>query len=425
MTVCDLTGKELVNTYEVAQERIRQAVAQLGLEDDVYEWLKSPDRIIESSIPVEMDDGKIKVFTGYRSQHMNLMGPYKGGIRFHPDVDADEVKALSIWMTFKCVVAGVPFGGGKGAIACNPREMSQKELERLSREYMRIMAPFLGPQKDIPAPDVNTNAQVMAWMADEYGKIQQFNDFGVITGKPLNMGGCVGRNTATARGVVYAIREAAKVKELPLENARVAVQGFGNVGYYTALFLEKMGCCIVGVTDSVGGAYSQAGLDVQALMEFKKKTGSVQGFPGSEEIDSAALFALDCDIIAPCALENQITKDMACNIRAKIIAEGANGPTTPEADKILNESGVLVVPDILANSGGVIVSYFEWVQNNYSYYWTEEEIEARLELKMVTAFNQIYGYQCECEDSPTMREAAFMYALIRLAEAMKTRGWIG
>ncbi|MCW3490506.1 Glu/Leu/Phe/Val family dehydrogenase [Dethiobacter alkaliphilus] len=424
MKVCEVTGKEKVNTYEVAQRRIREAVARLGLAEDVYEWLKSPDRIVEASIPVEMDDGKIKVFTSYRSQHMDLLGPYKGGIRFHPDVDAYEVKALSIWMTLKCAVARVPFGGGKGAVSCNPRLMSPKELERLSRQYIRSMASFLGPKRDIPAPDVGTNAQVMAWMADEYGKIQQHNDFGVITGKPLDMGGCVGRNTATARGVVYAIREAAKVKDLSMKRATAAVQGFGNVGYYTALFLEDMGTTVIAVTDSGGGAYNQAGLDVEALMAFKKETGSVKGFPESEDIESDALFALDCDIIAPCAMENQITKDVACNVQAKIIAEGANGPTTPEADKVLTENGVLVVPDILANCGGVIVSYFEWVQNNYNYYWTEEEIEARLQMKMVEAFNHIYNYQCECEDSPSMREAAFMYAILRLADVMKTRGWI-
>lgn len=415
--------KDKINTYHVAQRRIKQAVEQLGYNGDVYERLKQPDLIVQTAIPVEMDNGRIQVFTGYRSQHNNVLGPYKGGIRFHPEVDADEVRALSIWMTFKCAVARVPFGGGKGAVACNPRTLSMNEMERLSRQYMKAMARFLGPQRDIPAPDVNTNAQVMAWMADEYCKIQQINDFGVITGKPLDMGGCVGRETATARGVVYTIREAAKVKGMPLENARVVVQGFGNVGYFTALFLRDMGCKIIAVNDSSGGAWNDAGLDVDALRAFKKETGSVSGFPGSDSITTEELFALDCEILAPSALENQITAEVATTIKAKIVGEGANGPTTMEADEILNDNDVLVIPDILANCGGVIVSYFEWVQNNYRYYWTEKQIEERLEFKMVEAFDHIYNYKCECETNPTMREAAFMYSLKRLADAMKIRGW--
>lgn len=366
------------------------------------------------------------IFTGYRSQHNNTLGPYKGGIRFHPEVDADEVKALSIWMTFKCAVARVPFGGGKGAVACNPRQMSKKEMERLSRQYMRAMAPILGPEKDIPAPDVNTNAQVMAWMADEYSKIQQYNDFGVITGKPLDMGGCVGRETATARGVLYAVREAARVKGISLKDATFAVQGYGNVGYFAARFLAKQGGKLIAATDPSGGAYNQGGMNPELLLKHKNETGSVKNFPGSDEIDTEGLYALDCDIIVPAALENQITAKVAQKIRARIIGEGADGPTTPEADEILKEKDVLVVPDILANSGGVIVSYFEWVQNNYRYYWSEDEIERRLERKMVEAFNHIYEYKCNnCKDTVTMREAAFMYALQRLAEAMKVRGWWG
>jgi glutamate dehydrogenase len=412
-----------INTFHVAQARIRRAVEQLGLPANVYEHLSCPDRIVEAAIPVEMDDGQIRVFHGYRSQHNNVLGPYKGGIRFHPDVDADEVKALSIWMTFKCAVAHVPFGGGKGAIACNPRLMSRNELERLSRKYMQAMAAFLGPEKDIPAPDVNTNAQIMAWMADEYCKIHQHNDFGVITGKPLEMGGCVGRETATARGVVYSIREAAKVRGLSLEQARVAVQGYGNVGYFSARFLADMGCKIIAVNDSTGGILNENGLDVDAVLRHKQQTGSVAGFPGSEAITNTELLTLDCEILVPSALENQITGELAKDVKAQIIGEGANGPTTPEADQVLRDNNVLVIPDILANSGGVIVSYFEWVQNNYSYYWTEKQIEDRLELKIVEAFEHIYNYKCTCEDNPTMREAAFMYALKRLADAMRIRGW--
>ena len=421
----DAQAKEKINTYQVAQGRVKRAVEQLDLPDDVYEWLKSPDRLVECALPVEMDNGKVRVFTGYRAQHNNVMGPYKGGIRYHPDVDADETKALSIWMTFKCAVAHVPFGGGKGAIAVNPRELSVKELERLSRQYMQAMAPVLGPEKDIPAPDVNTNAQVMAWMADEYCKIRQFNDFGVITGKPLDVGGCVGRETATARGTFYAVREAARVKNIELDKSCAAIQGYGNVGYFAAHFLNQAGCRIVAVTDSSGGAYNPDGLDPLALKEYKNETGSVKGFPGSDQITTEELYAMDCEIIIPAALENQITPEIASTVKAKIIGEGANGPTTPEGDKVLNERGVLVVPDILANSGGVIVSYFEWVQNNYNYYWPEAQIEEQLQRKMMEAFSQIYDYHCECSDETTMREAAFMYALKRLAEVMKVRGWWG
>jgi glutamate dehydrogenase len=415
--------KGKINTYEVAQSRILRAVEHSGLPMDVYEWLKAPDRLVEASVPVEMDNGKIRVFNGYRSQHNNVLGPYKGGIRFHPDVDADEVKALSIWMTFKCAVAHVPFGGGKGAIECNPRELSRCELERLSRNYVQAMASILGPEKDIPAPDVNTNAQVMAWMADEFCKIKGYNDIGVITGKPLQMGGCVGRETATARGVVYATQEAAKVRDISFLNARVAVQGYGNVGYFAARFLAEKGCKVVAVTDSSGGVFDPDGLDTEQLLAWKKETGSVKGFNGCEEIKGKEIFAADCDIIVPSALENQITEEVARDIKAKIIAEGANGPTTPGADEILREKGVLVVPDILANAGGVIVSYFEWVQNNYRYYWTEKQIEERLERKMTEAFEHIYHYQCDCGQPITMREAAFLYALYRLADAMKIRGW--
>ncbi len=419
------TTKEKINTYQVAQGRVRRAVEQLGLPDDVYEWLKSPDRLVECGIPVEMDDGKIRVFTGYRSQHNNALGPYKGGIRFHPDVDADETKALSIWMTFKCAVARVPFGGGKGAVEVNPRELSTKELERLSRKYMQAMAPILGPEKDIPAPDVNTNAQVMAWMTDEYCKIKQHNDFGVITGKPLEMGGCVGRETATAKGTFYAVREAARVKDISLDESSAAIQGYGNVGYYAAHFLSQTGCKIIAVNDSAGGAYNPNGLDPLALKEYKNETGSVKGFPGSDNITTEELYAMDCDILVPAALENQITTEVARTVKAKIIGEGANGPTTPDGDMVLNDKGVLVVPDILANSGGVIVSYFEWVQNNYNYYWPEAQIEDRLQQKMMEAFHHIYDYHCDCSEETTMREAAFMYALKRLADAMKTRGWWG
>lgn len=421
----NVNGNAKLNSFQVAQHQIKHAVEQLGFPPDVYERLKDPDRFMEAAIPVEMDDGKVRVFTGYRSQHNNVLGPYKGGIRFHPDVDADEVKALSIWMTFKCAVAQVPYGGGKGAVACDPLQMSAKEIERLSRQYMRAMTPILGSKIDIPAPDVNTNPQIMAWMADEYSKIQQRNDFGIVTGKPLDMGGCVGREAATGKGLAYVIREAARVKGLPLKNAVVALQGFGNVGSATARFLGKEGCKIIAVTDVFGGVYNQKGLDPELLSQYCKETGSVKDFPGGTDIGNEELFALECDILVPAALQNQITTETAPKIKAGIIVEGANGPTTPEADIILKEKNIFVVPDILANSGGVTVSYFEWVQNNYCYYWTEEEIESRLELKMVKAFNHVFDYMSKCDQNVSMREAAFMYALQRLAGAMKIRGWWG
>ncbi len=412
------------NVYQATQKRIKHAVEQLGLSLNVYESLKSPDRLIESSLPVKMDDGSIRSFTAFRAQHSNVLGPYKGGIRYHTDVNANEIKAMSIWMTLKCAIARVPYGGGKGGVICNPENLSSKELERISRQYIRAMSPVLGPEKDIPAPDVNTNAQVMAWMTDEYCRIRGFNDLGIVTGKPLDMGGCVGRETATGRGVFYAVQQAAKMINLPLKDAVVAVQGYGNVGYYAALFLWEKGCKIVAVTDSTGGAYDEKGLNPKELYEHKKQTGSVKRYKNSSNINSAELFTLNCDIIVPAALGNQITADIAKNIKAKIIGEGANGPITPEADEILKEKNILVVPDVLASSGGVIVSYFEWVQNNYSFYWPSEEIEKQLEQKIVEAFTYLYNYSASWENKITIREAAFMYAIKRLADIMKIRGWI-
>ena len=416
-------GNGQINTYAVARQQIKHAVEQLGLSNDVYERLKAPDRVVEAAIPVEMDNGETRVFIGYRSQHNNVLGPYKGGLRFAPGVNADEVKALSIWMTFKCAIARVPFGGGKGAVDCNPSELSLKELERMSRKYMRCMVPVLGSKVDIPAPDLNTNAQIMAWMVDEYCNIQQYNDFGVITGKPLDVGGCIGRETATGRGLMYAVRAAAKVKGLPLKGATVAVQGFGNVGSNAARSLALQGCKIIGVTDIKGGVFNPEGIDVGSLIDYCRETGSVKDYPGCEAINNEGLFALECDIILPTAVENQITAEIAQHIKAGIIGEGANGPTTPTADEILKEKGVLVVPDILANSGGAIVSYFEWVQNNYSFYWPEAEIERQLEQKIMEAFDHLYTYTCNCSELVTMREAAYMYAIKRIADAMKIRGW--
>lgn len=410
------------------QQLIKKTVDRLELPSAVYEILKEPRTVVGAALPIEMDDGSIKVFPAYRCQHNNALGPYKGGIRFHPDVDMDEVIALSMWMTFKCAVVGVPYGGGKGGVTCDPLQMSQREIERVSREYVRAMASVLGSDKDIPAPDVNTNPQVMAWMADEYSKIRQVPSFGVVTGKPLSAGGCYGRKESTGRGISIVTREAAKAFNIPLDTARLVIQGFGNVGSSTAKILADLGCTIIGVGDITGGLYNKSGIDIYKLMEHVAKTGFVEGFPGEAEvITNEELLTLDCDILIPAALENQLTGRNANDIKAKIIVEAANGPTTAEADKIFVERNIPVVPDILANSGGVTVSYFEWVQNNYSYYWSEQEINQRLEEKMVEAFYNIYNFYCsKCKaNNYTMREAAYMFAIQRLADAMEVRGWLG
>jgi glutamate dehydrogenase len=412
------------NTLSATRNLIRESVERLKLSPSVYEYLKVPMRFVEVAIPVEMDDGSTRVFTGYRSQHNNVLGPFKGGIRFHPEASPDEVKALSMWMTLKCALVGVPFGGGKGAVVCDPRQMSLKEKERVSRGYVRAMGNVLGPETDIPAPDVYTDAQVMAWMADEHTIIMQKPSFGVVTGKPLPVGGCVGREEATSRGCVFAAREAARALNIPLKSCRIAIQGAGNVGGYAALLLQEEGCTIVAITDSRGGLYNPAGMDARAVMAHKKRTGSLAGFPGADAITNAELFRLDCDILIPAALENQITGDNAAGVKAKIVVEGANGPTTPDGDRILKEKNVLLVPDILANSGGVTVSYFEWVQNNYGFRWDAETVNKRLEDKMVEAFRMVYSFTSQNCANLDMRSGAYMYAIQRLAEAMHYRGWL-
>ncbi|HEY8449914.1 MAG TPA: Glu/Leu/Phe/Val dehydrogenase [Bacillota bacterium] len=419
----EASGSEqaVVDPLEAARELVARGVELLGLDRSVYELLKEPMHFVEVSLPVRMDDGQIRVFTGYRSQHNNALGPFKGGIRFHPQVTPNEVKALSIWMTFKCSLLGLPFGGGKGGVICDPHELSVAELERLSRAYIRALAPMLGPGRDIPAPDVYTNPQIMAWMADEYSRLEHQNAFGVITGKPLIIGGSLGRDSATARGCVITIREAAARLGLDLRGATVAIQGFGNAGNDTARFLSELGARIVAVADSRGGVYNPAGIDVAALQEHKRQTGSVAGFVGSP-VDSRELLELPVDVLVPAALENQITEANAHRIRARIVAEAANGPTTPAADAILAERGVFVIPDILANAGGVTVSYFEWVQNLSSFYWTASEVETRLEAMMVRAFDEVY--RTHQSRGVKMRDAAYLVAVRRLAEAMKVRGWL-
>lgn len=412
------------DTLKSTLSLIRQAVEELEMSNDVYEYLRVPNRFVEAAVPVEMDDGSIKVFTSYRSQHNNVLGPFKGGIRFHPESTADEVKALSMWMTLKCALVGTPFGGGKGAVVCDPRKMSIREKERVSRGYVRAMGSVLGPETDIPAPDVYTDAQVMAWMADEYSTMMREPNFGVVTGKPIAVGGCVGREEATSRGCVYIAKEAARTLNIPLKGARVAVQGAGNVGGFAALLMEEEGCKIVGISDSRVGISDPAGLNIKDVMAHKKSTGSLEGIPGVKEITNQELLALDCDILIPAAMENQITGKNAADVKARIIVEGANGPTTPEGDQILKENDILVVPDVMANSGGVTVSYFEWVQNNYGFSWDFATVDKHLQEKMIEAFNNVYGFYCERCVGSDMRTGAYMYAIKKLAEAMQYRGWL-
>lgn len=413
---------ENLNVFQIAQSQIKDACDRLQLKPAVYDILKQPLRVLEVAIPVKMDDGTVKVFQGYRSQHNDALGPAKGGLRFHPMVTADEAKALSMWMTFKCAVVGLPYGGGKGGVRCNPKELSEREKERLSRGFIRAIEPIIGPEKDIPAPDVYTNAQIMGWMMDEFSKLRGYNSFGAITGKPLIIGGSKGRNEATARGCCFVIREAAAKQGINIKGARVVVQGFGNAGSIAARLMYDMGAKIVAVNDSQAGIYNPNGFDPYEVMEYKQSTGGVESFPGTSPMENQELLGLECDILIPAAMENQITEDNAQTIRAKVVGEAANGPTTPEADKILYANGILVLPDILASAGGVTVSYFEWVQNLQNYYWTEEEVIHRLEQKMVAAFDNVYNMSQEHQVN--MRTAAYMVAVKQLADAMEIRGWL-
>jgi glutamate dehydrogenase/leucine dehydrogenase len=407
------------NPYEAVLKLLDIAAEKLHLDPGMHEMLKRPMRTIIVNIPIVMDDGSMQVFTGYRVQYNDVLGPTKGGIRYHPDLTLDEVIALSAWMTWKTAVTGLPLGGGKGGIRCSPKAMSPGELERLTRGYARALARFIGPQFDVPAPDVYTDSQTMAWIMDEYSQMVGYNAFGVVTGKPVNVGGSLGRNEATSRGVMYTVIEAAKHLGLELKGAKVAVQGYGNVGFHAARLLRELGCKITAVSDSTGGIYSAKGLDPEKVMEHKNKTGSVLGYEGSKNLTNEEVLESDCDILVPAALENQITKANAGKIRAKIVAEGANGPTTPEADEILFRNGVFVIPDILANSGGVIVSYFEQVQNQMNYYWTEEEVRTRLESTIVSAFKDVLAVAQQY--GVNMRIAAYMNAIKRVADAMFTR----
>jgi glutamate dehydrogenase (NAD(P)+) len=396
------------------------AARLLGLDPGIWKILTHPKRQITVSCPIQMDNGEIEVFTGYRVQYNITLGPAKGGIRYHPDVSLDEVTALAAWMTWKCAVAHVPFGGGKGGVICDPTRMSRRELEALTRRYVAEIIDAIGPEKDVPAPDVNTNDQIMAWVMDTYSMHVGHTSTAVVTGKPIEMGGSLGRREATGRGVMIVTREAAKHLGFDINGARIAVQGFGNVGSVSADLLAKIGARIVAVTDWKGGVYNDKGLDIEKMLDFAKQHKTIDGFPGGEPIENEALFGLDLEVLVPAALENQITMDNAPIIRARVVAEGANGPTTPEAHKHLHERGVFVIPDILANAGGVTTSYFEWVQDRHGYFWEEPEVNRRLEAKMVEAFDDVLKTSVKYKTD--MRTAAYIGAINRVATVTKMRG---
>lgn len=409
-----------MNPFENAQAQLKKAADLMKLDKNIYEILKRPQRVLEVNIPVKMDNGTVKVFKGFRSQHNHSRGPIKGGIRFHPDVTKEEIMALSMWMTWKCAAVDIPYGGGKGGVIVNPHELSEKELEKLSRNYIEAIKPIIGPSKDIPAPDVYTNPKIMAWMMDEFSRLEGFHSPAVITGKPIGVGGSQGRGFSTAQGGVYTLNEAVKKLDMKKESTTVAIQGYGNAGYFAAKILYEQGYKIICVSDSKGGIYSENGLEPKIVLDHKKKTGSVKNFPDTKNITNKEILELKTDVLIPAALENQITKKNASEIKAKIIVELANGPTTSEADELLFKEGVLVIPDILANAGGVVVSYFEWVQNLMNYYWTEKEVLEKLKKIMTRSFDQIYNIQQKYKTD--MRTATYISAVSRVASAMKHRG---
>lgn len=414
-------NEETLNPYLIAQKQVDAAAAKLQLPEHVTAILKKPKRVLCVSFPVRMDDGSIRVFDGFRSQHNDAVGPTKGGIRFHPGVTIDEVKALSMWMTFKCGVVGLPYGGGKGGVICDPREFSKGELERVSRGFMEAIADIVGPERDIPAPDVYTTPQVMGWMMDTYSRLRGYNSPGVITGKPLILGGSLGRTNATAQGCVYAIECAMADKGLPIEGATVAIQGFGNAGRIAARLLNDLGAKIVAVSDSRGGIYDPNGLDVDRAEQLKDSS-ELTDYGPENVISNSELLELPVDILIPAALENVITNENARNIKASIIAEAANGPTTPDADAILAANGITVIPDILANAGGVTVSYFEWVQNLMNHYWSEEEVLDKLKVNMVKSYNAVRDMANDYKTD--LRTAAYMISMKRVTDAMVARGWV-
>lgn len=415
--------KENLNPFAIAQAQLDEAAEVLQLDPDMHAFLRQPMREFHFTIPVRMDDGRVRTFQGFRVQYNDARGPAKGGIRFHPDETIDTVRALAAWMTWKTAVSDIPLGGGKGGVICNPREMSAGELERLSRGYMRNIARYVGLTQDVPAPDVNTNPQIMAWMLDEYEVITGHREPGVITGKPLPLGGSAGRGPATAMGGLFTIRETAKLKGLDLSKLTCAIQGYGNVGSFAhKLAHDVFGMKVVAVSDEFGGIHSNQGLNPAVVSKHLKETGKVVNAPSSEAVSNKELLELDVDILIPAAIENQLTSQNANNIKAKIVAELANGPTTPEADDILNDKGIYIIPDFLCNAGGVIVSYFEMVQNGYQYYWDEATVNQRLDQKITTAFHAVHNMSQS--KKVANRVAAYLVSVSRVAEAVRLRGWV-
>ena len=415
-----LTTTKAANAYDVALENFDTAADAMGLNNDTREMIKYPERVLTVSVPVRMDDGHIHRFEAFRVQHSSVRGPAKGGIRYHPQVTLDEVKALATWMTWKCAVVNIPFGGAKGGITCNPKIMSAGELEGMTRRYTSAILPLIGPEQDIPAPDVYTNSQTMAWIMDTYSMTKGYPIPGVVTGKPISLGGSLGRNEATGRGVFYTIQSACEHLRMSLPGATVAVQGFGNAGSIAAQLLHAAGAKVIAVSDSTGCVYNKSGLDIPELIYMKTLCGHVEGFPESEAISPAELLALKCEILVPAALENTILAGNAPAVRARIIAEAANGPLTPEADRILEGKGVFVIPDILCNAGGVTVSYFEWVQDEQHLFWEAQDVYDRLERVMKTAFRDVLKINVDRKVS--MRVAANMLGIGRVAEAVQLRG---
>jgi glutamate dehydrogenase/leucine dehydrogenase len=410
-----------INPFEVALKQLDEAAKLIKLDKGLHQVLANPKRVLTVSLPVKMDTGEIHVFTGFRSQHNDARGPYKGGIRYHPQVTIDEVKALSMWMTWKCAVADIPYGGGKGGIICNPKEMSDGELERMTRRYAYAIADIIGPHTDIPAPDVYTGGKEMAWIMDTYSALKgNYVQPELITGKPLAIGGSLGRNEATGRGLSFTVREAVKKLKINIKTATVAVQGFGNAGQFSSQLVQEQGAKVIAASDSKGGVYNKNGIDIISLRKHKEKSGSVVGFPGAKSISNEEVLETDCTILIPAALENQITSKNAGKIKAKIVAEASNGPTTPEADDVLYKNKTLVIPDILANGGGVTVSYFEWLQNLRRQYWSENEVNEMLDTSITKAFLNVYDTHEEY--GVNMRKASTVLAVNRVVEAIKIRG---
>jgi glutamate dehydrogenase (NAD(P)+) len=419
MTAATAPQEEL-NPFEIAKQQFDRAADYLELEESMRNVLRSAKRQLIVSIPVRMDGGETKVFEGYRVQHNIARGPAKGGIRYHPNVSLDEVKALASWMTWKCATVGIPYGGGKGGVVCDPKSLSQNELERLTRRYAFEIAPIIGPDRDIPAPDVYTDSQTMAWIMDTLSMVHGHTELGVVTGKPLSLGGSQGRHEATARGALYALREACEVRGMKLKDCRVAVQGFGNAGSIIARLVAEDGARVVAACDSSCGVYAENGLDIQAVLKHKEETSSLQGMTGMKEIAPNDVLEAECDILCPSALENSITMANVGKVKTKIIAELANGPTTPGADRVFEDQGVTVIPDILANAGGVTVSYYEWVQDQYSFFWSEKRINQTLEDTMRDAFQKVH--QTANRYGTDLRTGAYILAIDRVAEATRVRG---